>query len=140
MIASIGHVDFSGLKPDFRSDLESMARDYYAVNREPLRVTSAFRSWEKQAELHLSQPGRAAAPGRSMHNYGLAVDIDSPQAEYLEKFGLLGRYKMVRPIKHIEPWHIERAGINYDLVRRGALVGGIVLLAALGYIILSRGA
>lgn len=42
-----------------------------------LKVTSGFRSVEKQARLYAgrSAPGSVGAPGKSYHNYGRAIDV-----------------------------------------------------------------
>lgn len=55
-----------------------------AANRLGPVVTSAYRSYAQQAVLHRRYlAGQsllpAAPPGRSKHNYGLAVDVDLPQ-------------------------------------------------------------
>jgi len=38
-------------------------------------ITSGFRSFAKQAQLHLENSSNAAA-GKSLHNFGLAIDIN----------------------------------------------------------------
>lgn len=42
-----------------------------------LKITSGYRSIEKQSELYAgrSAPGSVAAPGKSYHNYGRAIDV-----------------------------------------------------------------
>jgi len=130
VIKLVGDVDLLGLRPDVLSDLRSMAAEYYARARVPLRINSAFRSMVKQAELHAANPTRAAAPGRSMHNYGYAFDTDSTQAGDLAAWGLLTKYRFARPVRS-EPWHIERAGLVYKTVRAGGAVAGLLLIGFL---------
>lgn len=40
-----------------------------------LYITSGYRSYNQQAELHENNPNGAATPGESQHQTGLAVDI-----------------------------------------------------------------
>lgn len=50
----------------------------------PYRVYSGFRSYSEQAKLYqafLAGGARAAAPGRSAHNFGLAVDCALQKSE-----------------------------------------------------------
>jgi len=56
------------------------------------RVTSSWRSWSAQALLYrryLSGRSRypAAPPGRSMHNYGRAFDVDDRDPRQLQEMG-----------------------------------------------------
>ena len=48
----------------------------------------------------------AARPGTSLHNHGIAIDIDSADGNLLNRGGLLGKYNFNRPLSS-EPWHIE---------------------------------
>ncbi len=45
----------------------------------PLNLASAYRSPAYQAQLCLRVTGPCAAPGASMHNYGLAIDVGNYQ-------------------------------------------------------------
>lgn len=40
-----------------------------------VKITSAYRSWAKQASLY-AENSKNARPGHSHHNYGLAIDIN----------------------------------------------------------------
>lgn len=51
----------------------------HALGR-PVKLTSAYRDLSCQARLFASVQGPVAPPGRSMHNYGLAVDVAEPGA------------------------------------------------------------
>lgn len=77
-----------GLHPAVRNGAE-IALEWAAFFRIPIRVTSAFRSWEDQARLRLNfercvREGRfpsapdclfpANVPGDSSHNFGLSFD------------------------------------------------------------------
>lgn len=83
-----------------------------------LRVNSAFRTNEEQAELWVKyqtgQGNLAARPGFSSHQSGTAVDVDvdasftSPTYKWLE--GRASYYGFVNTGKHFkqsEPWHWE---------------------------------
>jgi D-alanyl-D-alanine carboxypeptidase len=87
-----------------------------------LRVESAYRSYEYQAELFrkTKQPGRAARPGHSEHQLGTAVDLRLPTSAAIKwlaahagdhGFALSypdGKQRITgyRP----EPWHIRHVG------------------------------
>jgi hypothetical protein len=67
-------VDPSLLQPVFRIDVEKLlhASPYHWT------VTYGFRSREEQAELYAKFKAggpRAAPPGKSAHNFGLAIDV-----------------------------------------------------------------
>jgi hypothetical protein len=80
-----------------------------------ITATSGFRSPEKQAQLYAQyqRTGKplAAKPGKSKHEFGIAIDISSGQANTLANSGLLGRWGFYRPLvnhkTHPEPWHLE---------------------------------
>jgi len=94
------------------SNFEAMAAEY-AVKNGPINVTSSFRSREEQARLFADNPNNAAPPGKSLHEYGYAIDIDSTQDNALESSGLLKKYRFERPIKR-EKWHIQPIDIPKD--------------------------
>ncbi len=118
---------FTNLDPAFRSNVASMlqAADAEGVN---LRITSAYRSNELQAQLwqgalkKYGDPEIAdnwvARPGSSMHNKGLAVDFagasggllrdaNSREAKWLKANA--GRFGLDVPLGN-EPWQIEQGG------------------------------
>jgi hypothetical protein len=67
-------VDPSLLEPQFRADLETLL----AGSPFTWLVTSGHRSNAEQSRLwrvHLAGGPKAAPPGKSAHNYGLAVDV-----------------------------------------------------------------
>jgi uncharacterized protein YcbK (DUF882 family) len=74
----------------------------------PVPITSGFRSSEKQAELYANRaanPYPVAAPGSSMHEKGLAIDVPAdfvPRLlEVAPKAGLCQPYPADDPI-HFE--------------------------------------
>lgn len=103
-------VDFSGLNPTVGSKFFGMAAEYQQLTGKQIQVNSAYRSPEAQAKLW--DGGRnpnAAPPGRSLHEKGLAIDINSSNANELQSLGLFDKYGFTRPMSH-EPWHIQPIG------------------------------
>ena len=124
-LAFAKNVDLKNLNAETLQRLNGMADEYYAMTGERLRITSGYRSIEKQADLYNAphRPGYVAMPGKSMHNYGLAIDIDGQneswstnQASKLDKLGLLSKYKFYRPVKK-EAWHVEDNTVNRSKVQ-----------------------
>lgn len=105
-------VDVDGLNKVFKGKFSGMADEYREKTGKKIQVNSGFRSMEKQAELYQKMgPGKAARPGNSMHNYGLAIDINSTDGNKLESMGLLKKYGFNRPLSH-EKWHVQLAGVT----------------------------
>ena len=99
-------VDLDGVDPAVQSSFLAMAAEYQQRNGGvPLSINSAFRSREQQARLHAQDPNKAAAPGSSYHERGLAIDIDRAGAAELDRLGLLSKYGFSRPVSK-EPWHL----------------------------------
>ena len=98
-----------------------MAFAYKAATKKPILVTSGYRSIAEQAELYRTMPkGKAAKPGSSLHNFGYALDINTPDAEWLDKNGYLAKFGFHRNLLGKgETWHIEPKGINRDNIRSG---------------------
>jgi len=130
------------LESDTLARLRSMAVEYMQRTGRPLQVNSGYRSLEQQAALNAANPAKAAPAGRSMHNYGFAVDIQPDQAEVLAASGLLAKHGFHRPlilpgVKYQEAWHIERVGLDYKKVRALAgfsLLGLLVLSVAVWWL------
>lgn len=112
--------NMGGLQPHVRSNFEAMVTEYkQRGGKYPVSVNRAFASYEQQAALFKKYgPGRAARPGRSAHNYGVAIDIDSPAANEMARMGLLDKYGFDRPVKG-EPWHLQVKGVSAAMARQG---------------------
>lgn len=111
---------FSGLDQGFASALSNMFAAAPPEIAQHLRITSGFRSPERQAQLwqdalqKYGSPERArkwvAPPGRSNHNHGHAADL-----KYLDPSATTwahenaGRFGLAFPLSN-ENWHIELAG------------------------------
>lgn len=82
----------SALHPVFRPYAEALVRAAQASGLRPT-ITSTFRSSAKQAQLYrdylAGKPGlyTVAPPGRSLHEYGLALDMWSPVPGALAALG-----------------------------------------------------
>lgn len=90
-----------------------------------IRITSSFRSFREQARLFKRfGEARAARPGGSFHNFGLAVDISTSPPEGLdtvggiaEDFGLRWGGRFTGGLR--EPWHIDAGGfVTLEEARR----------------------
>ena len=82
---------FQQLNPTVLNSFVQMATAYFSNTGKKLQVNSAFRSMEEQAKVNSGGNPRAA-PGKSLHNVGKAVDINSSQVSELQSSGLLGQY------------------------------------------------
>jgi len=126
-------VDLNGLNDGVKTNLSSMATEYYQQTGKKLRINSAKRSAAEQERLYKEKgPGWAAPPGQSMHEFGYAVDIDPADADQLSSMGLLSKYGFTRPLlgaSKPEPWHVEPAGIQgqKSAIRQG---GGLASAAS----------
>lgn len=82
---------FNSLDPGVRNKFMSMAQAYYSKTGKMLQINSAFRSPEEQAKVN-SGSNPKAAPGKSLHNVGRALDLNSVQVAELQSTGMLSRY------------------------------------------------
>lgn len=110
------NVDVNNINPEMRDNLARMTNDYYNETGKKVRLNSGYRSYEYQMKLRKELGEKAARPGHSTHEYGLAFDINQDTADELEELGLMRKYGFTRPVGG-EPWHIEPAGIQYDVNR-----------------------
>lgn len=97
-----------------RGNFIGMAYEYNLLTKKRLYVVDSVRTSSEQAYLYRTKPkGKAAPQGTSMHEFGLALDIDSLSGNLAEceRLGLMRKYGFWRPIA-TEPWHIEAIGIN----------------------------
>ena len=118
----------SGLDPDMQKRMAAAAMLYKQQTGKTLNINQAFRSYDYQAFIKANE-GRpeygitkAAAPGRSVHEKGGA--IDTSQATELERLGILDRVGLHRPYRHDpkEQHHVEinrnSNGMNDDELNR----------------------
>lgn len=127
MFTTSGNVDMSGLNPKVSQNFNSMAAEYNQLTGKKIQVNSAYRSPEKQRKLYEENlrngsPKLVAPPGRSAHETGLAIDIQSSQANEMDKMGLLSKYGFSRPLLNAsrpEAWHLQAAGTAAPLAKAG---------------------
>ena len=100
-------VETEGINPALKQRLGAMASEYQQKTGKKMILTSGFRDSKKQAEL-FAKIGRpnAAPPGTSLHEKGLAIDMNSADANQAVALGLFDKYGFKRPVKG-EAWHVE---------------------------------
>lgn len=107
-------VKLDGMNPTMLSALSSMANEYYSITGKSIPINSGYRSTKDQQVLFNKFGNKAAKPGRSLHEFGLAFDTNTETANELDKLGLLRKYGFTRPVGK-ETWHVEPAGIQTDI-------------------------
>jgi hypothetical protein len=126
----------SGLDPAFAAIIDRMIAEAPPEIARSLRITSAYRSPELQAQLFrdaVNKYGSEAAarkwvapPGRSNHGRGTAIDWTyASDAARDWVHANADRYGAAFPMAH-EPWHMEPKGA------RGGSSGGAVASAPTG--------
>jgi len=122
-------IDVSGVNPAVWHNFTGMVQEYNAMTGKNVQLNSAYRNVKKQEELYKTKPdGTVAKPGRSLHNFGYALDINSKEANDMERMGLMRKWGFHQPgvkggWKHPEPWHIEPRGIDRADIRQQGLIG-----------------
>lgn len=103
-----------GMNPELLKLFRGMAEEYGNLTGKQIAVNSGARDANEQMALYKADPSKAAKPGGSLHEKGLALDIDTATANELERMGLMRKYGFTRPVGG-ETWHIEPAGIQTDI-------------------------
>ena len=121
--------DINQVNQSLASAIKSAAAEFISIGGKPVTVTSAVRTPEEQQKLYADfQAGKSkypvAPPGRSKHDRGEAIDIDSSAANALDQKGLLAKYGLSRPVPN-DPVHIELA--------KGYADGGVATGPTSGY-------
>lgn len=113
------NVDVANLDPEVKNRFFSMLQDYRNLGgKRKIQINSGYRSTEEQARLYQQNPKKAARPGTSVHELGRAIDIQSADANELDRMGLLSKYGFDRPFPK-EAWHVQQAGISSMLSKQG---------------------
>lgn len=105
---------FNMLSTDAQMRFTAMAQEYFDNTGKKLQINSAFRTPEEQAAT-TSTYGPKAEPGKSLHQQGRALDLNSSDVAALKISGLLGKYGF-NTIKN-DPPHIE-------LMAKGGITNG----------------
>lgn len=117
------------IHPEMRSNFDSLMSSAPKEIRNYLRINSAYRDVEKQQSIEGGRKrATVASPGKSMHQYGLAIDLGNPSGGLLKasnsskekrivdwlqsnapKYGLNMRLSYHKGKGLIEDWQIEHA-------------------------------
>jgi hypothetical protein len=107
-------VNIDNLNPAFKANLNGMIEEFGKLTGKTVYINDGFRTFAQQQQLYAADSSKAAKPGTSMHESGLAVDINSATLDEMEKLGLMRKYGFTRPVGG-EKWHMEPAGIQTDI-------------------------
>jgi hypothetical protein len=108
------NVKLDNFNPTLLNRFKAMVKEYGEKTGKKTVITDGFRTSEEQAALYNKYPGKAAKPGGSMHEFGLAIDADSKALNGMEDLGLMRKYGFTRPIGG-EEWHTEASGTQLNL-------------------------
>jgi hypothetical protein len=109
-------INLDGLNSQMKERLAGLAKEYFNKTGQKIQINSGYRSPEEQAALFAKYGApRAAPPGRSRHESGLAIDINSTDANKAIELGLMAKYGFTRPVPG-ETWHVE----PIETAKRGA--------------------
>ena len=103
-------VHMEGLHPSVYNNFMGMAQEYNQSTGKNIQVNSAFRTFDEQTQLYRQNPKKAAQPGHSLHETGLAIDIQSSDADKAANLGLMNKYGFHRPLLNAsfpEAWHLQ---------------------------------
>jgi hypothetical protein len=114
-------INVRGVNKDVWHNFQGMVAEYHEKTGDGVQLNSAYRSLAEQEQLFKTKPpGYAARPGRSLHNWGFALDINSADANAMadtpsdieQGKSIMDRWGFYRPIKSKEPWHIQPKSID----------------------------
>jgi uncharacterized protein YukE len=126
-IAEIVDTVVKGIHPTLKSRYEAWNKEMGGK----FRIGSSYRSMAQQAALYrdwlAGVPGQAQAapPGKSMHNFGLAIDLVPSRTTSAER-AAGAKYGLRWPMG-FEPWHVEP---NEAKAWRAKILNGIMPGAA----------
>ncbi len=125
-------IDLAGMDPAVKKRLAAVSYEYFNSTGKKIQINSAFRDPKEQAELFAKYGSpRAARPGKSKHEVGLAVDMNSADANKATSMGLFDKYGFQRPIAS-EPWHVEAKEARNSVADNPTNPGQAVLVSNAG--------
>lgn len=125
-------IDLAGMDPAVKKRLAAVAYEYFNNTGQKIQINSAFRDPKEQAELFAKYGSpRAARPGKSKHEVGLAFDMNSADANKAIGMGLFDKYGFQRPIA-AEPWHVEAKEARNSVPDNPSSPGQAVLVSNAG--------
>jgi hypothetical protein len=86
--------NLDNIDPSFENSLASAIAEYYQKTNRSITLTSGYRYPGDQGRIS-SGSNPKAAPGKSRHERGLAVDINSSDVSALNGLGLLDKYGLI---------------------------------------------
>lgn len=114
-------VTLEGMNGQFMQLFYAMIGEAKQKGLGKILITEGVRTLAEQQRLYnlykAGQGALAAVPGKSLHGFGHAMDINTPNADALDKAGLLAKYGFSRPLmktvkgKRTEQWHIENKSV-----------------------------
>jgi hypothetical protein len=104
-------VNFTGLNPDFQRLMRGAIEEYGTKTGKSVTINAAHRTYQQQEALYRRDPSKAAPPGTSPHESGLAIDINTEILDEMDKMGILKKYGLFRPLSG-ESWHLEPIGVQ----------------------------
>lgn len=112
-------VNMEGVHPLLQRRFSNAVSEYQSKGgKHDVVITSGFRDWAEQQRLHAADPTRAAAPGKSLHNYGFAIDADRKALNEMDSMGILGKHGLERPVPG-EPWHVQPSDVGSAAAAQG---------------------
>lgn len=105
--------NLTNVHPKVYKNFTGMAKEFYQLTGKQVQLNEGFRSFAHQERLHRQNPSKAAPPGRSLHEHGLALDINTVDMKELEKLGLLRKYGFTASVGG-ETWHLEPIGVSLN--------------------------
>jgi uncharacterized membrane protein YgcG len=125
-------VNLQGLEPGVQKRLAGMASEYFNSTGQKIQINTAYRDSKEQAELFKKYGSpRAAPPGRSKHEVGLAFDMNSADANKAVGLGLFDKFGFARPVS-AEAWHVEAREARGGSPDNPAAPGKGVMVAGAG--------
>lgn len=134
-----GGANLDNLQPITKVKLANLAEDYYNKYNKKLKINSGARTYVEQKRLYDTKPKGVAAnpdnPGKiPPHMAGVALDINTPDANKMEESGMLSKngwyrpvYDKTKPQSKSESWHIEIEGTRSPAeMRAGRMIYGPV--------------
>lgn len=108
-------VNIANMNPEMVSKLRGMVQEYGEATGKSVLINDGHRSRADQERIYRAKNGKGVAkPGSSLHEFGLAVDINQSILDEMEELGLMRKYGFTRPVGQ-EPWHMEPAGIQGNI-------------------------
>lgn len=125
-------INLDGLDPAVKKRLAAVAFEYFNATGQKVQINSAFRDPKEQEELFKKYGSpRAAKPGKSKHEVGLAFDMNSGDANKAIAMGLFDKYGFHRPIA-AEAWHVEPTEVRKSTPDNPVNPGEAVLVSNQG--------